>query len=1292
MAGGGARVLAAAGLRPQLTLTHGTGATAARVLRGEGDLFRALDAVAAPAAPPEPPDPDALRTALAGLGAQPVITDLSEGSALSGLVAQEPYAALATSPARALLAVHLHGHTVDWRAGLGRAPRRRLELPVAALREDHCWPVVAPADGPAANTPAADDVPDTVPASVPGPAVAAQGAASSADGVAETVLAFARDVLKEPGLSLSDDFFQVGGNSLNGTQMISRINERFATNLEVLDLFDLPDLRALAEWVAEQSAAPATATPVITTPATPAPATAVPSATDSAPTPAPVRETGQQGPLSGPQTAIWAADRLDPESGTYNVPAALLLDADFDADLGAAELADRLTRLARRHPMLRAGLRDTPDGPRQVITPADEVRVELEHRELDLTAWTEADGRAELLDRLRALVAQPLSLYDRLPSRHQLVRVHFADRRRTVLLLTYHHLFVDGWSWRLLFRDLADDTGGEPPEPKRGYLDHVHEQRELLGQEAGRRLERFWSDYLDGAPYVPLPADREATGTRDRAVGTELLSPIDQELAESIRGLARRERCTPHMVMLAAWAALLWRIGGERDVTVAVPTAGRAPADETVVGNYANVIAVRVRVRPDEPFSALLAAVRETSLTTLAHQGLPTDRIRRIARPGSADPLAPTMFGFNSDVEPLHRLGEAGPAVELLDVGQGAAAFPLSVVVLEYGGEMRARFQYDPELFASATVRDWLEAYRLLLARLADQGPDARTSALSDPGADDGPADGNAVGRPGRGAGPYVPPDTEAEQLLAELWARHLGQDRVGRTDDFFDLGGDSVTAIAVASEAGRQGLMVRPRTILDLRTLHAVAARTVRSQDGGNASPTDSCASGAQETAGTPDEVTTDSCQVDLTPAQREFLERGAVRPDHWNHGVLYSARRPLDLPAVEQALGLLARRHPVLRARYHHTNGTWTQSADGVAPVVTAFDLRGTDAERVSAELDELATGLHESLDLRTGPVCRAGLFRLPAGLPDQLLLVVHHTVVDLYSWNILTEELSVLLRDGQETHLGPTGPSYLEWARRLADHVRSRPGQLDGSYWLDRTWGEGSQVPVVPDGARGVEGNTRELVTDCGALPATGAGITAYERLLAAAGSAFQEWLGAKGGEVAVRLVGHGREDLVPGLDLGRTVGYFNTAFPFALALPGRRDSAAHTAYVAGELRSVPRRGFDFEALRWFHPDAAVRRALAAVPVPQVLFSFWGTPAFLQAGWGADTDGVLTDVRTELVGRDRAFDMERPCPLEIYPSVVDGRVRVRWQYSGEVFSKQRIQDLANAFDAALADHPTA
>ncbi|MDQ0600883.1 amino acid adenylation domain-containing protein/non-ribosomal peptide synthase protein (TIGR01720 family) [Streptomyces canus] len=530
----------------------------------------------------------------------------------------------------------------------------------------------------------------------------------------------------------------------------------------------------------------------------------------------------------------------------------------------------------------------------------------------------------------------------------------------------------------------------------------------------------------------------------------------------------------------------------------------------------------------------------------------------------------------------------------------------------------------------------------------------------------------------------YTAPRTPLEAVLCELWASCLRLERVGVTDDFFSLGGDSITGIRITQAAGRRGVELRPRHLLEHRTVEALA-RVARWRTAEAGRPAAVSPSSEADRGSAP-----------LTPAQLAFFAREVPRPDYWNHGVLYAVRGSVTTEQAARAVRLLAERHPMLRARINVAGADSTQMIDEEAPPVTEFDLREVAASEVEGRIHDSATALHAALDLRTGPVCRAGLFRLADGLEDRLVMIVHHTVVDLYSWNVITEELSAILRDGDAGSLDPVGTSYTEWARRLGELVRERPERLNADYWLTRDWD--ACVPVADTEPQGVEGNTQEITfvfdrdwtrrfTDA----STGAGLTVYEGLLAALGTGFKNWLGVDGGTLQVQLGGHGREDLFDDVDLSRTVGFFNTAYPFALPMLADPADAGQAQAVAGLIRDIPGRGLDHDLLRHLHPDPGTRARLAAVPVPQVLFNYWGEPAYLHADGAAGagtggTPGPLGDVRIDISGDDRPADMPRPFPIEIYPSIVDGRLTILWRFSGEVFTAPRMHALVDAYATAL------
>lgn len=683
--------LADFGIEPDFVLAHGNGAAAARCARGLDDLSHVLDE-ALSAKEQVPPDADRLRAAISGFGEHTLVIDLAGGSALSGLLQRSGSLRVLTfsdkSFAEVLAELHQNGVILDWRSGRNQKPRRRLALPTPRLANERLWPNFASSE---AKSHSQGSIPLRL--SVP------------AGGVADLVLSFAREVLKEPGIELDDDFFAKGGNSLNAVSLASRLNEALGVDLDMADLFDYSNLRDLAAAVAP----------------TPSPDLCQqPQVAPMRPIPISVPMVGT---LSGQQMAIWAATQLTPESSAYNVSAAFL----FVDDIDKPKVLQRLETAIRRHPMLRTHLRDTEDGPVQEVASAATTQTTIEEVRF-VYAGTAASastlGRKQFLADLRALVAEPLSPYATPPTRYQLARAEFADGTMNALVVTFHHLFFDGWSWKLFMESLTEEL--DAPAPLRTYLDFVNEQSQMLDGDRGRLLGSFWANQLNDAPAVTLPADFEGIDTAFPAsIGLDIPINIDPELAAGLRKIGRENRATLNMVLLAAWSVLLWRITDCRDITVAGPIAGRSTADAETVGCFANTVVLRASLVPDHPFQNVLSTIRAAQLAALTHGDFPADRIIRTARPRSTGPVTSTNFGFQVEEDSIHTFGPGGPRVELLDVDPSTPTFELNVAVLDLGNAVIASIKFNSALFREATVARWAKEYVRMLRQLVQSGVDS---------------------------------------------------------------------------------------------------------------------------------------------------------------------------------------------------------------------------------------------------------------------------------------------------------------------------------------------------------------------------------------------------------------------------------------------------------------------------------------------------------------------------------------------------------------------------------------
>ena len=194
-----------------------------------------------------------------------------------------------------------------------------------------------------------------------------------------------------------------------------------------------------------------------------------------------------------------------------------------------------------------------------------------------------------------------------------------------------------------------------------------------------------------------------------------------------LRKIAREEHATIQMVMLTAWAALIWRVTAARDLCVSIPVACRRPEDESTVGCYVNTVITRLRLDPAQPFRAALYRTRESSLRALAQRELPADRILRLS---GAPPVTTTMFDFQSGFAPITRLGDGGTGAELLDVSPAGAKYPLGLTCLEYGDLLDARLEFSGTPFGSDTARGMLDDYCEALSRICALGAESNLFAL----------------------------------------------------------------------------------------------------------------------------------------------------------------------------------------------------------------------------------------------------------------------------------------------------------------------------------------------------------------------------------------------------------------------------------------------------------------------------------------------------------------------------------------------------------------------------------
>ncbi|CAL9641874.1 D-alanine--D-alanyl carrier protein ligase [Streptomyces sp. enrichment culture] len=412
------------------------------------------------------------------------------------------------------------------------------------------------------------------------------------------------DVLGVPTVGVDDSFFELGGHSLLATRVVSRIRSLMGVELPVRTLFEAPTVAQLTGRVAEADAA-----------ARPAPT---------------VAERPDPVPLSPAQHRLWFQYKLEGPSATYNVPVAWRITGELNTDV----LEQALKDVVARHESLRTVFREIDATPAQRILTADAADVKL-HR---VTCHADEADAA-----LRTAGRYAFDLSAELPLRATLFTV---GRDQHVLLLVMHHIASDGASMGPLGRDLetafrARLQGAEPSWPKLAvqYADYTLWQRGLLGAEddpdslVNKQLAH-WRKALEGSPdRLELPFDRPRPKTAGHH-GDMVPVRIGAELHSRLVGLARDTDTTVFMVLQAAVATLLHRLGAGSDIPIGTPVAGRTDESlDDLVGLFINTLVLRTDTSGNPTFRELLDRVRRTDLTAYMHQDVPFERVVEAVNP-----------------------------------------------------------------------------------------------------------------------------------------------------------------------------------------------------------------------------------------------------------------------------------------------------------------------------------------------------------------------------------------------------------------------------------------------------------------------------------------------------------------------------------------------------------------------------------------------------------------------------------------------------------------------------------
>ncbi|MCP4215914.1 MAG: amino acid adenylation domain-containing protein, partial [bacterium] len=597
------------------------------------------------------------------------------------------------------------------------------------------------------------------------------------------------------------------------------------------------------------------------------------------------------------------------------------------------------------------------------------------------------------------------------------------------------------------------------------------------------------------------------------------------------------------------------------------------------------------------------------------------------------------------------------------------------VLVKEIPGEMETGNKYLCAYLVSDTDISVTQLRRSLATRLPDYMIPAYFVRLEKmPLNANGKINRNALPDPGKSGlttdSQYAAPVNAVEGKLVEIWQDVLGSSRIGINDNFFEIGGDSIRTIQVASRMSKEGYRLRMKDIFQNPTIAKLAAVLKKTER----IALQSAVQG----------------RVKLTPIQSWFFKNKLMENYHYNHSVMLYSADGFDEQAVRAVFSKLQQHHDALRMTFsREPNGEIIQTNGGED---YPFSLQVYDCVDASENTIELkANELQASINLESGPMMKLGVFHSEDG--DRLLIVIHHLVIDGISWRILFEDIGTLFQQYEKSEpleLPLKTDSFKLWAEGLSRYACNDSFLKKEAY---HPLPSGRGIPVIPTDFDHNDNYVKDIESASFTLPTRETALLLTEVneafsteiddiLLTALGLAIRGVSGTE--ELLIALEGHGRADILKDVDISRTVGWFTTICPFLLDFSydekingsGNESLARQIKEIKESVRRLPNRGINY-GIREYLTEAG--SCEESVPAPRISFNYLGQ-------FDSDVEKMPFSIAEESHGNTRSPNGKRGYELDVSGIIKNKKLKMTIDFNRNRYKKETIENLLEHFNRQL------
>ena len=503
-----------------------------------------------------------------------------------------------------------------------------------------------------------------------------------------------------------------------------------------------------------------------------------------------------------------------------------------------------------------------------------------------------------------------------------------------------------------------------------------------------------------------------------------------------------------------------------------------------------------------------------------------------------------------------------------------------------------------------------------------------------------------------------VLPNSDKEKILYEIWKDILAEPNIGITDNFFEMGGDSILGIQIISKFKQAGFSITPIQLFQHQTIQQLAAVATKAKE---IKAEQGLVSGT----------------LPLIPIQKEFINKNYENRNHWNQALLLKVNKNLRKEYLEETVKIISSHHDALRIRLSELN------KQTVTEEHSSQSFEYIDYSSIEGNLKDLIEDkckeVQNSLNLSDGPIFKIIYFAL-GETKGRVLLVFHHFVIDGISWRILIEDFQniyLAFERDKSINLPDKTTSFKEWANEIYSERLQEKLVTDYSYWLKLSQNyQSTYFPNILSGDNKESSNsttslslnkdsTNRLLKEVNSKYNT----NINDILLTALILSYSRWSGKR--SLFINMESHGRKNFFDDIDLSRTVGWFTTVYPVHLDLKRSVTIGENIRLIKEQIREIPNDGFGYGVLR--HIGVKDKNADKLYPLDDIGITFNYLGQFDNL---VDNDSIF-EPAIEKRGPDRAPENLRDSIIDITGSISSGILTIAFGYSSNLFTDKNIKE---------------